>query len=114
MFNYLIGQTIGKTLTSLANSFVNGQILTHYLGPNKISAKTGNDQELLICKKLHHDIYHGPKYRHTKIKKLPMGVLHSFSIKNVFYDKMDLRGFYFHVTICLRILTQTILVGVLL
>ena len=31
--------------------------------------------------------------------KHPMGVLHSFSIKNVFYGKMDLRLFYFHVTI---------------
>ena len=29
----------------------------------------------------------------------PMGVLHSFSIKNIFCDKMDLRLFYFHVTI---------------
>ena len=28
-----------------------------------------------------------------------MGVLHSFSIKNIFYDKMDLGFFYFHVTI---------------
>ena len=28
-----------------------------------------------------------------------MGVLHSFSIKNIFYDKMDLKLFYFHVTI---------------
>ena len=28
-----------------------------------------------------------------------MGVLHSFFIKNIFYDKMDLRLFYFHVTI---------------
>ena len=28
------------------------------------------------------------------------GVLHSFSTKNIIYDKMDLRGFlYFHVTI---------------
>ena len=27
-----------------------------------------------------------------------MGVLHSFSIKNIFYDKIDLRLFYFHVT----------------
>ena len=27
----------------------------------------------------------------------PMGVSHSFSIKNIFYDKMDLRLFYFHV-----------------
>ena len=28
----------------------------------------------------------------------PMGVLHSFSNKNVFYDKMDSGIFYFHVT----------------
>ena len=28
----------------------------------------------------------------------PMGALHSFSIKNIFYDKMDLRLFYFRVT----------------
>ena len=26
------------------------------------------------------------------------GVLHSFSIKNIFYDKMDLRHFYFRET----------------
>ena len=26
-----------------------------------------------------------------------MGVLHSFSIKNIFYDKMNLRLFYFQV-----------------
>ena len=30
----------------------------------------------------------------------PIGVLHSFSIKNIFYDKMDLRLFYFDVAIC--------------
>ena len=30
----------------------------------------------------------------------PMGVLHSFSIKNIFYDKMDLWLFYFHVMKC--------------
>ena len=29
----------------------------------------------------------------------PMGVLHSFSIKNIFYGKMDLRLFYFNMTI---------------
>ena len=28
----------------------------------------------------------------------PEGVLHSFSIKNIFYYKMDLRLFYFYVT----------------
>ena len=32
----------------------------------------------------------------------PMGVLHSFSIKNIFYDKMDVRLFYFRVTIYLE------------
>ena len=30
----------------------------------------------------------------------PIGVSHSFSIKNIFYDKTDLRLIYFHVTIC--------------
>ena len=28
----------------------------------------------------------------------PVGVLHSFYIKNIFYDKIDLKLFYFHVT----------------
>ena len=28
----------------------------------------------------------------------PMDVLNSISIKNTFYDKIDLRLFYFHVT----------------
>ena len=56
--------------------------------------------------------------RHTKIKKSlksilsleiflieneckthPQDVLHSFPIKNIFYDKMDLRLFYFHQTV---------------
>ena len=32
--------------------------------------------------------------------KHPMGVLHSFSIKNIFYDKMDFRLFYFDVAKC--------------
>ena len=31
-----------------------------------------------------------------------MGVLHSFSIKNIFHDKMDLRIFYFRVMICFQ------------
>ena len=31
----------------------------------------------------------------------PMGVLHSFSIKNIFYDTIDLRLFYFGVVILL-------------
>ena len=30
--------------------------------------------------------------------RYPMGVLHSFSIKNIFFDKMDLRLFYVDVT----------------
>ena len=29
-----------------------------------------------------------------------MGVLHPFSTKNIFYDKMDLQLFYFRVTPC--------------
>ena len=31
--------------------------------------------------------------------RYPMGVLHSCSIKNIFYDKIGLRLFYFLVTI---------------
>ena len=34
----------------------------------------------------------------------PYGVLHSFSNKNIFNNKMELRLFYFHATIVLRIL----------
>ena len=30
--------------------------------------------------------------------RYPMGVLHSFSVKKTFDDKMDLRLFYFRVT----------------
>ena len=33
----------------------------------------------------------------------PVGTLHSFSIKNIFYGKMDLRFFYFDVTIYTKI-----------
>ena len=33
--------------------------------------------------------------------KHPMGALPSFSIKNIFYDEMDLSLFYFRVTICI-------------
>ena len=29
----------------------------------------------------------------------PQGVIHSFSTKKIFYDKMDLRPFYFYMTI---------------
>ena len=36
---------------------------------------------------------HQNKFRH------PMGALHSFSIKNIFYDKMDLRLSYFDIAI---------------
>ena len=31
-------------------------------------------------------------------KRHPKGVLHSFSIKNIFYGKVDLRLFYFRIT----------------
>ena len=30
----------------------------------------------------------------------PVGVLYSFSIKNIFYDKTDLKLFYFYATKC--------------
>ena len=30
--------------------------------------------------------------------RYPTGVLHSFSIKNIFYDKMNLKLLYFRVT----------------
>ena len=33
--------------------------------------------------------------------KHPMDVLHSFSIQNIFYDKVDLKLFYFRVAIYL-------------
>ena len=29
--------------------------------------------------------------------KAPIGILQSFSVKNIFYDKIDFRRFYFHV-----------------
>ena len=32
--------------------------------------------------------------------------MHSFSIKNVFYDKMDLKLFYFHVMNCSEMFQQ--------
>ena len=34
-----------------------------------------------------------------KIFLIENGVLHSFSIKNIFYDKMDVKLLYIHVTI---------------
>ena len=50
-------------------------------------------------KKAISQFYH-KKYFWLKMNvRYPMGVLQSFSIKNVFYDKMDLRLFYFDVTI---------------
>ena len=39
--------------------------------------------------------YRHPYYTHR-------GVLHSFSVKNIFYDKMDLRLFYFCMTLSLH------------
>ena len=38
----------------------------------------------------------------------PEGALHSFSIKNNFHDKMDLRLFYLHVTNCNKIRVEII------
>ena len=43
------------------------------------------------------DVLHSFDVRHH------MGVLHSLSIRNTFFDKMDLRLFYFHVTKYTRI-----------
>ena len=37
----------------------------------------------------------------------PWGVVHSFPIKNIFFDKMDLRLFYFQVTIWRLIFWKT-------
>ena len=42
-------------------------------------------------------LYNKKYFNDIIIKKYPMGVLHSFSIKNIFYDKMDLRLFYFEI-----------------
>ena len=42
--------------------------------------------------------YHKKYFWYKMNVEHPMGVLHSFSIKNIFYDKMDLRLFYFRVT----------------
>ena len=36
--------------------------------------------------------------RHPMSVLSSLGVLHAFSIKNIFYDKIDLRRFYFDVT----------------
>ena len=37
----------------------------------------------------------------------PMSILDSFSIKSIFYDKMCLRLFYFHVMICPSLISST-------
>ena len=48
--------------------------------------------------------YH-EKYFLWKINvRHPQGVLHSFFIKNIFYDKMDFKLFYFRVTKCADVL----------
>ena len=36
------------------------------------------------------------------------GILHSFFIKNIFYDKMDLRLFYFHMTMVIAKLPNSV------
>ena len=45
--------------------------------------------------------------RHTLKILQQMGVLLSFSIKKIFYDKMDLRLFYFRVTNYVRSLSSS-------
>ena len=42
--------------------------------------------------------YHEKYFSQKMNVRHPMDVLHSFSIKNIFCDKMDLRLFYFHKT----------------
>ena len=44
-------------------------------------------------------IYFSKKKKKKKNARHPYGVLHSFSIKDIFYDRMDFRFFYFRVTI---------------
>ena len=45
--------------------------------------------------------------RHPMSVLSSLGVLHAFSIKNIFYDKLDLRRFYFDVTnFCIRFLRR--------
>ena len=43
-----------------------------------------------------------------------IGDLHSFSIKNIFYDKMDLRLFYFDVTISQLLRFSVLLINIFL
>ena len=38
-----------------------------------------------------------------KMNVYSLGVLHSYSIKNILYDEMEFRLFYFHVAICFRV-----------
>ena len=42
--------------------------------------------------------YHKKYFWQNMNVRHPIFVLHSFSIKNIFYYKIDLRLFYFHVT----------------
>ena len=42
--------------------------------------------------------YHKKYFWHQMNVRQPYVVLHSFSIKNIFYDKIDWQLFYFHVT----------------
>ena len=52
--------------------------------------------------------YH-KKYFWLKMNVRNKGVLHSFSIKSIFYDKMDLRLFYFDVAIYWNVTSPDIL-----
>ena len=38
----------------------------------------------------------------------PVGVLHSFSIKNIFYDEMVLSAFYFRAIIYFKVTIKTV------
>ena len=44
------------------------------------------------------------------IVRYPMGILHSFSIKKIFYEKMDLRIFFscrsYRIPVCIRFIKK--------
>ena len=53
--------------------------------------------------------FYQKKYFWLKMNVRNKGVLHSFSIKSIFYDKMDLRLFYFDMVIYWNVTSPDIL-----
>ena len=47
-------------------------------------------------------------FYHKRYFDKKMNVRHPFSIKNIFHDKMHLRRFYFHMTICSEMMREMI------